>query len=154
MIGSKKSLFVAVLHFVTAGITLVAGIYLCFSLFYGNLLQFENVENDLSTGIGNVFVAVFALMFLLCSFAGILMAIPSFIFSGCKLMAQAQGQLPSKRSFIVTLVLKTIAFAVMLFTLIFMFELPNGLTAAVLHILMLSFSLASSLLEAYVRRRP
>lgn len=151
-IVDKKSFGVAILHYITAGVLLAIGIFLCISAFYGNLLQFENTENDLSTGIGNAFVAVFALIFLLCTFAGIVIAIPAYIVSGCKLLAKAQGKTLSKASLIITLIIKTVAFVAILFTTIFMFEIENGLVAAILHILMLAFILVSSVLEVWARK--
>ena len=154
LIVSKKSLLVAILHFITAGLTLAAVIYIGIDVFCGDLLQLENTSNELGEGVGNAFLAVFALIFLLCSMAGMLVSVPMFVFSGVKLCIQAQGQLPSKRSFIVTLVVKTVAFVVIGFALPFLFDLQNGLFAAIVHIVLLALSLASSLLEAYVRRKP
>lgn len=154
IIVSKKSLFTAILHFVTAAITLGIAMYVMIATFCGDLLQFESSSGELSEGIGNAFLAVFALIFILISLSGMIISVPMFIFSGVKLLSQAQGELPSKRSFIFTLVVKTIAFALIGFAPVFLFELQNGLAAAILHIVALAFSLASSLLEAYVRRKP
>lgn len=154
IIVSRKSLFVSILHFVTAAITLGIAVYVMIATFCGDLLQFDNASGELSEGIGNAFLAVFSLIFILVSLAGMIISVPTFIFSGVKLLSQAGGQLPSKRSFIFTLVVKTIAFALIGFALFFLFNLQNGLPVAILHIVALTFSLASSLLEAYVRRKP
>ncbi len=154
IIVSRKSLVVAILHFVTAAITLGIAVYVMIATFCGDLLQFDNATGELSEGIGNAFLAVFALIFILLSLSGMFVSVPMFIFSGVKLLSQAQGQLPSKRSFIFTLVVKTIAFALIAFALVFLFDLQNGLPVAILHIVALAFSLVSSLLEAYVRRKP
>ena len=154
IIVSRKSWLVAILHFITAGITLAVAVYVLIALFHGNLLGFDNVSGELSEGIGNAFLAVFSLIFLLISVAGMIVSLPTFIFSGIKLLSQAKGQLPSKKSFIFTLVVKTIVFALIAFALLFLVELPNGTLAFILHIVALAFSLASSLLEAYVRRKP
>ncbi len=154
IIVSRKSWLVAILHFITAGITLGVAVYVMVSIFWGNLLEFDNVSGELSEGIGNAFLAVFSLIFLLLSVAGMIVSLPTFIFSGVKLLSQAKGQLPSKKSFIFTLVVKTIAFALIAFALLFLVELPNGTLAFILHIVALALSLVTSLLEAYVRRKP
>ena len=153
LIVSKKSLFVAILHFVTAAIMLGTIVFVLIYLYGGGFGEMPDT-GDTSENLSNGIAAVFTVIFLLPSMAGMLVAVPTFIFSGVKLCMQAQGQLPSKRSFIVTLVVKTIGFVLMLPVLLFVFDVPTGLSVGILHIVALAFSLASSLLEAYVRRRP
>ena len=153
MIVSKKSLGVAVLHFVTAGVMLCSAIYIILFLALGGFSNLPDTGDD-SQNIANGLAAVFTIICLIPSAVGVVLSIPSFIFSGVKLCKQAQGELPSKKSFIVTLTLKTIGFLLLLPVLLFAFDAPGALPTAILHIVMLALSLASSLLEAYVRRKP
>ena len=153
MIVSKKSLGVAVLHFVTAGVMFCSAIYIILFLVLGGFTDLPDT-GDKNQNVSNGVAAVFTVLCLALSGVGVIFSIPSFVYSGRKLVSQAQGQLPSKKSFIVTLTLKTIGFLLLLPVLLFAFEAPGALPTAILHILMLALSLVSSLLEAYVRRKP
>ena len=151
LIVSKKSLAVAIVHFVTAFVSALAVVCILWGLYFGGIANFEGEGTE---GVGHAFAMLIVIPIVLIASAGLLVSVLTFIFSGVKLISQAHGQLPSKKSFIFTLVMKTIVFAIVLLSTILSFEFAKWEMVVSVQIVALALSLISSLLEAYVRRKP
>ncbi|MBQ8320204.1 MAG: hypothetical protein IJX81_04925 [Clostridia bacterium] len=147
---SKKSLVVSILHFLTAAFTLIVSVLMLVHLFSGNALAGETTEER----VGFSFAAIVGFPCMLIAAAGYVVSVSAFVFSGVRLMAQAQGELPSKRSFLFTLVVKCIAFALGVLGTVMLFVFPNGGLLATLSVIALALSFLCSISEAYVRRCP
>lgn len=152
-IVSKKTWRVAKLHFVTAGVMALSIVGLLIGIFSEYFFVYTGPTEEFQ-GLGHGIAAALSIIGMIISMSAMLLTIPAFLFSGKKLKRQAMGELPSKKSFVITLVAKTITFFLIALPLLILFSLENGWLAAVIHIVVLAFSLASSLLEAYVRRKP
>ena len=152
-IVSKKSYNAAILHFVTAAMMILSILLLLVGIFSGYFFEYTGPTENYE-GIGHGFVAVFSLITMIGSMAAILVCIPLFFFSGAKLKKLAYGEIPAKKSYIATLVVKIIAFVVILVPFLFLFSLENGWAAIVIHILVLALILVSSIGEACARRNP
>lgn len=151
-VDDKKVIGVALLHFITAGLVLTAFVFIYVAICYGDLLPLDRLEDEFGG-----YVAAFGLMSLASSGVVALLTVPSFIVSGCKLRAQARGKSPAGKSFIITRILKIIAFFIMLYGLLYMVGLiyigegtASSVTTVVLHGVAILFGLVSSLLETYV----
>lgn len=152
-IVSKKSFSTAILHFITAGVMILSIAVLLVGIFSGYFFEYTGPTENFE-GLGHGFVAAFSIIAMIISMASMLIDTPVFIFSGVKLIRQAKGALPSKKSFIATIVVKSITFFLIATPFLFLFSLENGFLAILVHAVALVFSLTSSLLEAHVRRKP
>ena len=155
-VTNKKLVGIAVLHFITACLALTSFVFIFFAIFYGDLLLVDGLDGEFGG-----YVAGFGLMAFLSSGVVVLLTVPSFVINGYKLVAQARGKSPARKSYTITLVLKIIAVFIMFYGLLYMVGLiymgegsASSIITVVLHSVTILLGLISSLFEAYVRRKP